>query len=426
MKRFFSISKMCMVALVCVMFFGIGMNVKAAAPNKVTGLQQMLQPDEYYEPTSIALSWKAPGGDVSKYRVEYCEDGKFTPGKIWGVETPYTSLLLEKFNYGKSYYFRVAAEDNAGNLGEYSDVVEMVTCPAGSPTSLKQTKAEAKAVTFSWKKVSGATTYVVQYGKAGTNPSNFKIKDIGNKTSYKISASANSKYTVNVYAVRKSKGGFLAFNYVYKGQTMKTLPSKVSKVKMLLSGDGARPAAACAYFTWKESSAADGYECIFYGNNKKKLFSKDVKSLGSTPYGYGVKIANSKLKSTQFMKIKVRAYVKVNGKKKPGPWSDDVWFAKTPNVKSDKNVNNGIKLTWSKTAGAKDYTISVSKSKNSGYKKVATTKKNTYRITSFRGSKISPGNTYYIKVVANKKVGKKTFTSDKLRLISVYVYRTYR
>ncbi len=415
MKRFFSVSKMCMIALMCVLFLGAGMHVKAAAPGQVTGVKQ-----QKYDYTAVEIVWGVPSGEVMAYQVEYCEDNKFNPATTKVGVTKNAGCIIDKLASGKSYYVRIAAADTEGNLGAYSSPIEVVTCPSGGPTNLKQTKADSKSATFTWKKVTGANMYIVDYRKGNGE---WKSKALGNVNSFKISGSKNSKYSVSVYAIRKSKSGFQAENPSAVSGTVATLPTKITKVKMLTSGETGKPNAGSVYFSWSANNAAAGYEYIIYGSNNKKMFGKTINP-SSTKV---VKIASSKLKNDQFMKIKVRGYVFVNGKKKPGEWSDDCWFAKFPKKgKLDKDASKGIKVSWSKMKGANDYTIYISTNRESGYKKAMTTKKNSCIIKKCNGSKLVSGRTYYIKIVANKKVKGKTYKSDNTWYLSGTIYTTYR
>ena len=69
--------------------------------------------------------------------------------------------------------------------------------------------------------------------------------------------------------------------------------------------------------------------------------------------------------------------------------------------------SNAVKLTWKKVSGATGYYVYRTDSKKGKYKKIATTKK-----TSYKNSKLKSNKTYYYKVAAYK--GKKTGTYSKV------------
>lgn len=69
------------------------------------------------------------------------------------------------------------------------------------------------------------------------------------------------------------------------------------------------------------------------------------------------------------------------------------------------------KVTWGKAKGASGYYVYMSTKKNSGYKKAATVK--GAKKTSATIKNLELGKTYYFKVKAYGKAGKKTYTSKK-------------
>ena len=81
-------------------------------------------------------------------------------------------------------------------------------------------------------------------------------------------------------------------------------------------------------------------------------------------------------------------------------------------IKSAKATSTTkAKITWKKVKGVSGYYIYRSTKKNSGYKKVATVKGASK--TSYTVSKLAEETTYYFKVKAYGKAGKKTVTSKK-------------
>lgn len=119
-------------------------------------------------------------------------------------------------------------------------------------------------------------------------------------------------------------------------------------------------------------------------------------------------IFTNKIKKTQFYRIKVRGYVNLNNNKKAyGAWSDTLYFAKAP-YKNLKLKSSGKKISanWNKVTGATSYTVYVSNKEKSGYKKVGTynSKKTSVTIKKYGKAALKSGKTYYVKVVAEKKV----------------------
>ncbi len=79
-------------------------------------------------------------------------------------------------------------------------------------------------------------------------------------------------------------------------------------------------------------------------------------------------------------------------------------------------------MSWKKVANAKNYTVSISTKEKGGYKKVKTlsSKSTSLTIRKCGKSKIKKNKTYYVKVVANLKDGKKSVKSD-----TYYVGKAY-
>ncbi len=406
MKNFLKVAKVSLMVMACALFLGIGIKAEAA-PGKVTGLKQTDA-----NSGSVTIRWDEAEGDVAAYLVEWCQSSTFT-GTTYGYATT-TSIggKIPNLASGKTYYVRVTAADSEAP-GETSDVIDVVTSPYGKVAGFKQGKEEATKIALSWRKVTGANGYYIGYYKKSTKG---KLNEVvtGDVSSYKLSAAANTKYCVDILPVRKSRAGFVAYGANSLGwKDMSTKPTKIKSLKFIGSGSSTDPYAKIAYFSWSRSDAAAGYEYTLYGNNGKQVAKKTITI--DKP-NKGVKISNKKLVNTQFMKIRVRAYILVNGVKKYGPSSDYCWFGKyPPSVKkamAGRYASDGVKISWKKMTGAKNYTVLVSTKPNSGYKKVTTTSKTSCVIKKCGKSTITTGKYYYYKVVANKKVGKKTIKSD--------------
>lgn len=429
MKNIFKAARVGLMVMVCALFLGIGIKAEAA-PGAITGLRQTEDGRDKYGKYAAKMEWNG-AADTDVYLVEYCEKGTNFQGTTNKNDIAGTNgYVIIGLDPGKSYDVRVTAVkldetgQNVKEMGTASAVVEAVTAPSGTVTGLKQTKAEAKKVTLGWNKLPGANAYEINYIKTTSSKWN-KPKLAGDVKSYSLSVSANSKYGVMIYPARRSS------NYVAYGANkskvviLSTTPpnKKIEKVK-IHGGKGKNTSATAVEVSWKRVAAADGYEYQVYGNNNKKLFSG---SITASKYDKemdtykNVEISSSKLKKSQFMKIKVRAYVKVGKTKKTGKWSDWVWFAKAPKAKLASQSD--FKISWGKVTGAKNYDVYVSKSSTSGYKKVATVSGTSYTVTNFKGSPITDGYYYYY-IVANKKVGKKNCKSDYLYK-GVHMYTTW-
>lgn len=91
--------------------------------------------------------------------------------------------------------------------------------------------------------------------------------------------------------------------------------------------------------------------------------------------------------------------------------SPKIWFCTDPIVKAKVSASSA-QLSWKKVPGAKSYEIYVSSKANSGYKKVASTKKCSYKLSKVKGKKLSFKTAKYVKVVAVSKQGGSAVKSD--------------
>jgi len=82
--------------------------------------------------------------------------------------------------------------------------------------------------------------------------------------------------------------------------------------------------------------------------------------------------------------------------------------SKVTGVKAASAGHDAIKVSWSKKSDVTGYKVYRSTKKSSGFKLVKTTKSTSYTNTGRTSNK-----TYYYKVKAYKKIGKKTYTSKK-------------
>jgi hypothetical protein len=79
----------------------------------------------------IALSWEAPADavrdtDVMGYRIYRSTTTGFTPGPANEVMTTADLAWVDPISAVGNYYYRIAAEDFNGNLGDYSEEVPAV------------------------------------------------------------------------------------------------------------------------------------------------------------------------------------------------------------------------------------------------------------------------------------------------------------
>ena len=193
--------------------------------------------------------------------------------------------------------------------------------------------------------------------------------------------------------------------------SVSTLPKKVTGVKYYTPFASSNK----LNITW-DDEACLGFEAICYDKKGKKVIQKNE----TTTYCSAV---FSKANTQNIYQIKVTPYVVINGNQKVyGPTSNTFYAVPQPKITS-KNSDvhkNSVKLKWKKVKGATKYTIYMSKSRNSGYKKIATVNGSK---TSYVVSKLNTiDNTYYFKIVTTAKFGKKKKVSQKNSQLSAHAY----
>ncbi len=413
MEKVWKFLEICTMVAVCIFSLGVGMKSEAVTVGRVDGLKQISA-----GPNKVEISWNAVIGNNIHYKAELCEKKDFTGGIMdnLGAENKGTDLPKEMFSGltpGKKYYVRVTAFADTGNpenpyfWGIPSGVLEVVTAPENAKVqNFRQTRATETSITVSWKKCAAANAYQLIYGKKGGDINSRKtvlLEKVSSFTAKKLAK--NTEYDFWLRPIKKSVSNFLALSsYSTNIQSCPVLPSKIKGVAASFWS----PTSEHLDLEWKQSNSADGYQYQIYAvDGKKPLLSGKKEGNGNSTY-----LLTSKLKSLRFLKLRVRGCVDITEGIKYGAWSDWVFFSRQPDVET-RNTKNGIKLTWDKVNGAGSYSVYISSKRNAGYKKVKTTSKTAAIVKKCGKSNLIPGKQYYFMVVANKKVGKRTFQSTR-------------
>ncbi len=392
-----------LVAMVC-MSIVVFADEPTAAPAQVTGLKQTDASS-----SSIDLSYDTQLIDC-EYQVELSEDGKTWVDKGTSYDG---DAWIGSLTTGKTYYARVKAytEYWDSNVSEYvkvygipSSVIKVVTEP-DTVKNLKQTAATTNSMTFSWDAVTGATGYYVYQEIDNSGTPKLVATVATNKATIKNLKNSND-YEFHVYSYKKGDT-YTAVSYSYDGlysYDLKLLPGKINPNKV--TNSGFYSSLKKVYFDYAKAPYTDGYEIRVYAYNKNKVVSKVVTTSAYTDL--------KNIKPNMFYKFKIRGYSIIDGQKKFGAWSNFKYISHQPDVISANQVGSKkqAKIKWDTVKGATNYTVYMSTKQKSGYKKVATTKKTSVVVKKLGKTNLKKNKTYYVYVVANRKVGKTTYTSD--------------
>ncbi len=159
---------------------------------------------------------------------------------------------------------------------------------------------------------------------------------------------------------------------------------------------------------WKKFSDADGY--TVYRKASKSGKWKKIKTTSNTYY------SNKSLKVNKKYYYRVRAYDKTKKGKKYSPYSSTksiTTYVAKPTIKVSKKTSTSVKLSIKKNKGADGVVIYRKTSKNGSWKKLTKTTKSSYTNKSLKDNK-----TYYYRVKAYEKVGKKYYYSKYTKTLS--------
>lgn len=184
-------------------------------------------------------------------------------------------------------------------------VTPTVTKP-GKVKGISVKSVKTTSATLKWKKVSGASGYMIYRKNPSTGKSKL-VKTVSSKTvSYKATKlKSATKYTYTIYADKlsgktKIKGSGTAYTFVTK-------PGAVKKTKAV-----SKKTKTCVV-SWKKTKRADGYE-VYMATSKKGKYKK----IGQTKK---LTLTKKKLKKGKTCYFKVRAYKTYKGKKTYGAYT---------------------------------------------------------------------------------------------------------
>ncbi len=232
----------------------------------------------------ITVKWAATKG-AAKY-VVYAKKAKGSFKKVKELDATKTSYTYTSVKSGTKYTFKLKAQNDISKAQSKQKTLLRVG------TSKLTTSNSADAIKVTWKKVAGATKYVLQYKKPSAKKYSTAYK--GKKTSYKDdNFGSGTTYQFRVKAQIKSVSG--AYSAV-KTQIFLESPSiNANESPFDMSGINV---------TWSKVKGAKGY--LVYRKTKygKDAYKKIAKVEGADKINY----FDKELESIESYKYYVKAY----------------------------------------------------------------------------------------------------------------------
>ena len=254
----------------------------------------------------------------------YYQIKRSTDNKDYETITSTTELTYvdDSINPTVTYYYKVRACNSDKKCGSYSSTLNTKT-KIKTPTI--SGNALVSEVNLNWTEVSYATGYKVYYSLY-KDKKYTKIITTSDLSTIKNELIPGETYYFKVRAYVK-KDGVKYYSSYSNIITLKPNLKKVSGVKLSATKNEVK-------INWNETSGATGYK-VYMSKSENGTYTK-LQTLSDTSY------TNTGLKSKTKYYYKVRAYIKIDGVKYYGPYSNIVKI-KTPGFEIDYNrVNEAI------------------------------------------------------------------------------------
>lgn len=263
-------------------------------------------------------------------------------------------------------------------------------------TSFKAASTYYSTIKLTWKKVPGASGYVI-YRSLSDSDNYKKLKTItsGSTTSYsntKLPLGETYRYKIRPY---RETAGQREYGELSKSVLKKVRPAtpSISSVK--------RTSYKSLKISWKKVSGASGYRV--YRSTSPNGEYKRIKTLSG---GSKLSYTDDGLTCGKKYYYKVRAY-RTSKLKKTFSWASAYSSGRTTPAKTKFNEDtaswySSVELHWNKSKGATGYVIYRSKSAKSGYKLVKTI--TSSKTTKWTNTGLKGSSKYYYKIRPYKKV----------------------
>lgn len=348
-NRNLSILKAFIFVMMAVCFFSNG-TLKASAASEVKGLTQTQSEED-----SVTVSWKslknAYGYDVfissgnGKYK-------RLTNKTCDVVGSKNTKKKISNLTSSRTYYVVVKAvykkENGKYKIGPAGKRLEVVTSPSKTAKStIKQIKATPHYIRFKWDKVRGANRYIVYV--------NDKKKAVVKKNAVSIRVRTGSVNNVRVVPVKRSSSGFMAKGGNIEAYDFYSSPKRPKRVAAFRYNNLLwQPTESNTVTIGWTKAAGDKYDPTGYQMEVYSLEGRRLNLYYSTKTKLSINIPSVENKG---FKVRVRAYVKINGKKYFGKWTDMQTVIPQAKISMKRTGRNSVEINWESVKNVTKYHV---------------------------------------------------------------------
>ena len=348
-NRNLSILKAFIFVMMAVCFFSNG-TLKASAASEVKGLTQTRSEED-----SVTVSWKslknAYGYDVfissgnGKYK-------RLTNKTCDVVGSKNTKKKISNLTSSRTYYVVVKAvykkENGKYKIGPAGKRLEVVTSPSKTAKStIKQIKATPHYIRFKWDKVRGANRYIVYV--------NDKKKAVVKKNAVSIRVRTGSVNNVRVVPVKRSSSGFMAKGGNIEAYDFYSSPKRPKRVAAFRYNNLLwQPTESNTVTIGWTKAAGDKYDPTGYQMEVYSLEGRRLNLYYSTKTKLSIHIPSVENKG---FKVRVRAYVKINGKKYFGKWTDMQTVIPQAKISMKRTGRNSVEINWESVKNVTKYHV---------------------------------------------------------------------
>ena len=261
----------------------------------------------------VAIQWEKEK-EVSGYELQYSKSATFANGVTKKTFSEMETSAKCKGLSDGVYYVRLRAfrtMDGQSRYSEWSATRKVsVIGKIKAPVITSAINTDIGEVAIRWEKEKEALGYELQYSKSATFASGVTKKTFSEmETNAKCKGLSNGVYYVRLRTFRTMDG-----QKRYSEWSAKRKVSVIGKIKAPVISSVKNRSSKRMTVKWKKVSGALGYQLQY---STKKKFSSNVKKKNFTI----TSASFSKLIKKKTYYVRVRAYVKINGKTKYSSWS---------------------------------------------------------------------------------------------------------